>query len=131
MTRSCSRLRGASTETRARRPLRKWHAYAKIYAVYAIEIARSAVLEIGRLRPFHGRIVLNAISEKLGKNPTRPARNKKLLNGLDPPFDAVPPVWELRVGDYRVFYDVSEEEQKVYVRAVRRKAAHKTTKEIL
>jgi len=34
-----------------------------------------------------------------------------------PPFEAVPPIWELRVGNYRVFCDVDDEEQRVYVRA--------------
>ncbi len=43
----------------------------------------------------------------------------------------VPPIWELRVGEFRIFYDVAEEERKVYVRAVRRKPPHKTTEETL
>jgi len=42
-----------------------------------------------------------------------------------------PPVWQLRVGEYRVFYDVDREEMAVYVRAVRLKPPHKTTEEIL
>jgi len=36
---------------------------------------------------------------------------------LIPPWPADPPVWELRVGAYRVFYDVSEEEKVVRIRA--------------
>ncbi len=51
-------------------------------------------------------------------------------SGDDPP-DAVPPIWELRVGDWRVFYDVEEKAGKVFVRAVRHKPPHKTTEEIL
>jgi len=50
---------------------------------------------------------------------------------LIPPWDAVPPIWELRVGGYRVFYDVSEEGKTVYVRAIRRKPAARRTEEIL
>ena len=50
---------------------------------------------------------------------------------LTPPWEAEPPIWELRVGEYRVFYDVSDEEQAVYVRAIRRKPAGQTTEEIL
>ena len=50
---------------------------------------------------------------------------------LIPPWDAVPPIWELRVGEYRVFYDVSEEEKTVYVRAIRKKPQGKRTEEIL
>ncbi len=43
----------------------------------------------------------------------------------------IPPVWELRVREYRVFYDVAAAEQTVYVRAIRRKPGHRTTEEIL
>ena len=41
------------------------------------------------------------------------------------------PVWELRVGEYRVFYDVNEQEARVIVRAVRRKRPYQATEEIL
>ena len=40
-------------------------------------------------------------------------------------------MWELRVGDYRVFYDVSQEDETVYVRAVRKKPLGKSTEEVL
>jgi hypothetical protein len=53
------------------------------------------------------------------------------LAGLIPPFEAVAPVWQLSVGEHRIFYDVSADAGKVYVRAVRRKPAHRTTEEIL
>jgi len=67
----------------------------------------------------------------LTHEPTVKTRNRKQLVNLIPPFDAIRPVWELRIREYRVFYDVSEEEKVVYVRAVRRKPAHRSTKEIL
>ena len=41
------------------------------------------------------------------------------------------PVWELRVGEYRVFYDVDDTEHVVTVRAIRHKPPHATTEEIL
>lgn len=47
-----------------------------------------------------------------------------------PPWDKVRPVWQLRVGDSRVFYDVTEAQRQVVVRAIRRKRT-KTTKEVL
>ncbi|MGB4781205.1 type II toxin-antitoxin system RelE family toxin [Candidatus Methylomirabilis sp.] len=56
---------------------------------------------------------------------------QKMLVNLVPPWDAVPPIWELRVGEYRVFYDVSEEDKTVFVRAIRRKLPGKGTEEIL
>jgi mRNA-degrading endonuclease RelE of RelBE toxin-antitoxin system len=99
--------------------------------VFSIEIGRSALEELVALRAFDGRKILEAIEAELSHEPTRATRRRKILPGLKPPFEAVPPIWELRVGEYRVFYDVSEEEKKVYVRAVRRKPPHKTTEEIL
>ena len=50
---------------------------------------------------------------------------------LQLPWEHVPPVWELRIGQYRVFHDVNEKAKHVTVRAVRHKPAHKTTEEIL
>jgi mRNA-degrading endonuclease RelE of RelBE toxin-antitoxin system len=54
-----------------------------------------------------------------------------LLRGLHPPWQHLEPVWELRVGEYRVFYDVDEASKLVMVRAVRHKPPHATTEEIL
>ncbi len=48
-----------------------------------------------------------------------------------PPWDHVDPVWELRVGEYRVFYDVDQLRAIVSVRAIRHKPPRKTTGEIL
>ena len=63
--------------------------------------------------------------------PVRETRNKKILRGLTPPWECVGPIWELRVDEYRVFYDVDEAAGEIVVRAVRRKPPHKTTEEIL
>jgi hypothetical protein len=54
-----------------------------------------------------------------------------ILVGLVPPWEHIEPVWELRVGEYRVFYDVNEETAVVMIRAIRHKPPHKTTEEIL
>jgi mRNA-degrading endonuclease RelE of RelBE toxin-antitoxin system len=64
-------------------------------------------------------------------NPTQETRNRKMLVGLKPPWEHEEPIWELRVGKHRVFYDVDEDEKKVMVRAVRAKPPHKTTEDIL
>jgi mRNA-degrading endonuclease RelE of RelBE toxin-antitoxin system len=54
-----------------------------------------------------------------------------MLRGLTPPWEHAQPVWELRVDEFRVFYDVDEGASLVTVRAIRHKPAHKTTEEIL
>ena len=63
--------------------------------------------------------------------PTFATKPRKLLRNLAPPFDAIPPIWQLRVGPFRVFDDVQEAERRVYVRAIRHKPAHRQTEEIL
>jgi len=51
--------------------------------------------------------------------------------GLALPWDHQEPVWELRIGEHRVFYDVDEPARRVLVRAIRRKPPQRTTEEIL
>ena len=80
----------------------------------------------------HGRRrLLDAVDTQLLSEPTPPTRNRKLLVSLIPPWTAEPPIWELRVGEYRIFYDVAEEERVVCVRAIRRKPFGQTTEDIL
>ena len=74
---------------------------------------------------------MEGMQGRLAHEPTRPTKHVKRLEKLLPPFEHVPPIWQLRIGDYRVFYDVDEGDGLVIVRAVRRKPAHMTTGEIL
>ena len=64
-------------------------------------------------------------------NPASEPGTGRLLDNLIPPWQTVAPIWELRVGEYRVFYDVSPTESVVDVRAVRRKRRGTKTEEIL
>ena len=77
------------------------------------------------------RIILDAIEEHLTHQPTVKTKKRKILLNLVPPWQNVPPIWELRVDDYRVFYDVADEEKTVYVRAIRYKPPHSRTEDIL
>jgi mRNA-degrading endonuclease RelE of RelBE toxin-antitoxin system len=54
-----------------------------------------------------------------------------MLVGLVPPWDHLEPVWALRIGAYRVYYDVDEARSAVIVRAIRHKPSHQTTEDIL
>jgi mRNA-degrading endonuclease RelE of RelBE toxin-antitoxin system len=99
--------------------------------VFAIELARSVEKDLAEIRAFDRSRILKAIELQLSSDPCVETRNRKVLVNLIPPFEAVPPIWELRIGEHRIFYDVDLDEGTVYVRAVRRKPLHKTTKEIL
>ena len=97
--------------------------------VYTVRLARDVVQDLRRLRAHDRQRVVDAIETKLPHEATLPTRNRKRLAGLVPPWTAEPPVWELRVGEFRVFYDVDDD--VIYVRAVRRKPRGATTEEIL
>lgn len=99
--------------------------------MYEIELAESVEEDLASVRKTDRAAILDAIETQLAAEPARPTRHRKVLEGLEPPFEAVPPIWQLSVGEYRVFYDVDDEQKKVYVRAVRHKPPHKTTEEIL
>ena len=99
--------------------------------MYTIEYAEGVVEYLRSLRAYDRRQVLDTIHKRLSEAPTQRSRNKKVLIGLKPPWEQEEPMWELRVGNYRVFYDVNENAERVLVRAVRQKLPHQTTEEIL
>jgi mRNA-degrading endonuclease RelE of RelBE toxin-antitoxin system len=75
--------------------------------------------------------ILDEVEVQLGYEPMRQTRNRKVLIGVVPPWEHVNAVWELRVGAYRVFYDVDDGELSVVILGIRHKPPHRTTKEIL
>ncbi len=87
--------------------------------------------DLEELRAYDRATILDAIETQLTDSPHAETKKRKLLRNLVPPFEAVPPIWQLQVGTFRVFYDVNEEERRVYVRAIRKKPAHRKTEEIL
>jgi mRNA-degrading endonuclease RelE of RelBE toxin-antitoxin system len=97
---------------------------------YAILVHEAAVNEIERLRAYDQRRVMDAMEEQLSHEPMVRTRRRKCLESLAPEFEHVPPVWELRVGAFRVFYDVDETEKQVHIRAVRHKGQTQTTEDI-
>jgi mRNA-degrading endonuclease RelE of RelBE toxin-antitoxin system len=102
-----------------------------LYAMHELEYTEGVVEDLKGLRASDRKRVLDKIEEQLTHNPTEETRNKKILVGLKPPWEHEEPVRELRVGKYRVFYDVDEEGQRVIIRAIRAKPPHQTTEEIL
>jgi mRNA-degrading endonuclease RelE of RelBE toxin-antitoxin system len=99
--------------------------------VYGIRFAEDVEKDLAKIPVYYRKQILDAIERQLAHTPDTPTRNRKFLSNLIPPWEAVQPVWELRVGDYRIFYDVSNEEAIVYVRAVRKKPPGRKTEDIL
>src|SRR5437773_159464 len=100
-------------------------------ADFQIDVAEDAAAEIAVLPALIRRQVVEAIEVQLLDQPTIPTRNRKLLRGLVPPWEHLDPTWEIRVGEYRVFYDVDEAASLVHIRAVRHKPPHRTSEDVL
>ena len=99
--------------------------------MYKIEYAEGVDEDLSEIRAYDRKRILDRLEEQLLHQPAQETRNRKPLPGLKPPWEHEEPVWELRIGEYRVFYDVGEPELLVRVRAIRRKRPHRTTEEIL
>jgi mRNA interferase RelE/StbE len=83
--------------------------------MFEVVVAPAALRQLRRLRRIDGVRILNAIETHLQHEPERPTRTGiKRLRG---PQDAT---YRLRVGDFRVFYDV--EGQTVTIVAVLHKS---------
>lgn len=83
------------------------------------------------LRSFDRRRIVDEIRAQLTNQPTVPTRRRKCLVDLTPSFEHELLIWELRIGDFRVFYDVAVEENLVNIRAVRRKEPKQQTEDIV
>jgi mRNA-degrading endonuclease RelE of RelBE toxin-antitoxin system len=97
---------------------------------YTIEFRDVAYTELQTIKPFYRRRIVDTIDQQLVHAPVTETRNRKKLVGFQPDFDHDDPVWELRVGQYRVYYDVNQEANVVVVRAIREKPPHMTTEQI-
>jgi mRNA-degrading endonuclease RelE of RelBE toxin-antitoxin system len=80
--------------------------------VFHLAITESARDDLRFLQPFAQRRILDAIGQQLLNEPLTATRHRKPLRPND--LSA----WELRVGIYRIFYDVEEEHATVYVKAI-------------
>jgi mRNA-degrading endonuclease RelE of RelBE toxin-antitoxin system len=82
---------------------------------FAIELSPHARGHLTRLRKRDQRIIVDAIAVQLTHQPDQPTQNRKQLedNPLAP--------WELRVGNFRIFYDVDHEGETVVVVAIGQK----------
>ena len=89
--------------------------------MFNVRFAEGVAQDLKRIPVFYRNQILHAIKRQLVNTPDSETRNRKILVKLVTPWEGIEPVWELRVGEYRVFYDISRDDETVYVRAVRRK----------
>jgi mRNA-degrading endonuclease RelE of RelBE toxin-antitoxin system len=82
---------------------------------YAVEFMPDAQEQLDRLTARQQAILLDRIQEQLHRRPAEETRQRKKLRPN--PLAS----WELRIREFRVFYDVDKEEQTVFVIAIGRK----------
>jgi mRNA-degrading endonuclease RelE of RelBE toxin-antitoxin system len=88
---------------------------------YKIEFTREAYGHLDAIRRFDRNTILDAVKEQLTHAPNEETQNRKLLRD-NPLAD-----WELRVGQYRLFYDVDTDARRVRILAVGVKVRNKLT----
>src|SRR5205085_539898 len=79
---------------------------------FAVDFSPRARENLLALRKRDQQIILDAVEVQLTYQPDQPTKNRKQLeaNPLAP--------WELRLGDFRVFYDLDQGDRKVVIVAV-------------
>ena len=87
--------------------------------MYEIEYTTEALEDLNSLRKFEQKQVMDEIDTQLKHEPNVETRNRKRLR----PNNIAE--WELRVGRFRVFYDVREEVKVVKVEAIGYKEGNK------
>lgn len=79
---------------------------------YRLDISPDAQMHLAALRKFDQTRLVNAMEMQLRHEPLNSNRNRK------PMRSNLIATWELRVGHFRVYYDVSEPERIVWIRAI-------------
>ena len=79
---------------------------------FELEISESALEDLDCFKKAEQNEILDVIDEQLTATPLTPTRNRKPLR----PNDLA--AWEMRIGLYRVFYDVDEQKNKVLIKAI-------------
>jgi mRNA-degrading endonuclease RelE of RelBE toxin-antitoxin system len=79
---------------------------------FSIKLTPTATEHLRNIRKHTQKIIIEGIRKQLYYEPTTQTKNRKPLRHN--PLSR----WELRIGNYRVFYDVSEESETVEIKAV-------------
>jgi mRNA-degrading endonuclease RelE of RelBE toxin-antitoxin system len=98
---------------------------------FTLVVDEAAKAELAALRAFEKKEILDSIETNLTYEPLGQSRRRKPLGGLQVSFPHTLPLWELKVGEFRVFYNVDESQRTVRVRSVRRKPPGVTTQEVV
>lgn len=93
--------------------------------VFRIEYLPAAIRDLSGMRAFDRQQVLDAIPLHLSHEPKRESRSR--IKRMNQPFWSK---YRLRVGEFRVYYDVDEATQLVNVLRILKKGTAETLREI-
>lgn len=99
---------------------------------HEVTLTAAAAADLDGIKVFERRRIVDEIEAQLADAPGAESKRKKVLKGVSAAaFEFDPPLWELRVGEFRVFYDVDDGAKRVIIRSVRRKRPDQTTEDVL
>ena len=81
-------------------------------ASYRIEVTEDAKVDLSHYSAFERKLIVSEIREQLTHQPLVETKNRKSLR--DNPIAS----WELRIGKFRVFYEVNEPVEMVSIVSV-------------
>lgn len=79
---------------------------------FTLQFTDSALTDLTFFRKYEQTLILDQIDVQLRYEPARETRNRKPLE----PNDLAE--WELRIGDYRVFYDIDTVTAAVKIKSI-------------
>lgn len=79
---------------------------------YHIDYTENAIEDIAYFKKYERVLIADAIDQHLRYQPLVQVRNRKPLEANELGH------WELRVGKYRIFYDVETEDRRVVIKTV-------------
>ena len=79
---------------------------------FSLEFSPAAQGDLQLLRKFEQTRIVSAIATQLKDEPLTATRHRKQMKSN------LIATWELRIGDFRAYYDVDEERELVLIRAV-------------
>jgi len=80
--------------------------------MFVLDYTDSALEDLAYFRKYEQTLILDGVDRQLRCEPDNATRNRKVLdsNNLSQ--------WELRIGIYRVFYDITTNQPNVTIKAV-------------
>ncbi len=65
--------------------------------MFSIKFSNQVEHDLVKIKRYHRNIIFEVIEKQLTYEPINQTKKRKELSNLIPPFETIPPVWEIRV----------------------------------